>query len=106
VSFTQTGEDEFRRLGKFGQGSGARGSDFGEPRAGTGVIDFEGDRDSSPLVTQLPKSKVNINRKMRNKVIPTMNRGEEIILMESGVFPAIYFKKSSICPTQPPCATS
>jgi hypothetical protein len=32
---------------------------------------------------------------MRNKAIPTANRGEEVILMESGVFPAIYFKKSS-----------
>lgn len=33
---------------------------------------------------------------MRNKVIPTQNKGEEIILMESGVFPAIYFKKTTM----------
>ena len=32
---------------------------------------------------------------MRNKIIPSNNKGEEVILMESGVFPAIYFKKSS-----------
>ena len=55
---------------------------------------------------QLPKNKVNINRKMRNKVIPLQQRGEEIVLMESGVFPAIYFKKSKRDHRQPPCATS
>lgn len=43
---------------------------------------------------------------MRNKVIPAQTKGEEIVLMESGVFPAIYFKKSSLCPTQQPCAMS
>lgn len=32
---------------------------------------------------------------MKNKVIPSANKGEEIVLMESGLFPAIYFKKSS-----------
>lgn len=62
------------------------------------------DRDRKSWVIQLPKSKININRKMRNKVIPTQNKGEEIILMESGVFPAIYFKKSNPAPIQPPCA--
>lgn len=55
---------------------------------------------------QLPKSKVNVNRKMRNKVIPAQVKGEEIVLMESGVFPAIYFKKSSSFSTQPPCEIS
>jgi hypothetical protein len=54
---------------------------------------------------QLPKSKINVNRKMRNKVIPAQAKGEEIVLMESGVFPAIYFKKSSSFSTQPPCET-
>lgn len=39
---------------------------------------------------------MNINRKMKNKVIPGVNKGEEIILMESGVFPAVYFKKSMV----------
>jgi hypothetical protein len=55
---------------------------------------------------QLPKSKVNVNRKMRNKVIPAQTKGEEIVLMESGVFPAIYFKKSSYLVTQQLCGTS
>ena len=31
---------------------------------------------------------------MLNKVLPALNKRDEIILMESGVFPAIYFKKS------------
>lgn len=44
----------------------------------------------------MPKSKVNVNRKMRNKAIPTANKGDEVILMESGVFPAIYFKKTTM----------
>lgn len=40
---------------------------------------------------------------MKNKVIPSANKGEEIILMESGVFPAIYFKKSSHLSIQQLC---
>lgn len=32
---------------------------------------------------------------MRNKAIPSLTRGDEIILMESSVFPPIYFKKST-----------
>ena len=42
----------------------------------------------------MPKTKGNISRKMRNKVIPGLRKKDEIILMESGVFPAVYFKKS------------
>lgn len=50
------------------------------------------------MVIQLPKSKLNIARKMRNKrVIPGSNKNEEIVLMESSIFPAIYFKKSNFC---------
>jgi len=33
---------------------------------------------------------------MKNKVIPSLTKGDEIILMESSVFPPIYFKKSII----------
>ena len=45
---------------------------------------------------QLPKTKNNINRKMKNKIIPSLSKGDEIILMESSVFPPVYFKKSKI----------
>lgn len=44
----------------------------------------------------MPKSKLNINRKMKNRrIIPGLAKADEIVLMESSVFPAIYFKKSN-----------
>ena len=46
---------------------------------------------------QLPKTKSNVNRKMKGKTLQGVsNKGEEIVLMESGVFPAIYFKKTTM----------
>jgi hypothetical protein len=48
------------------------------------------------FLSQLPKTKNNINRNMKNKIILSLTKGDEIILMESSVFPPIYFKKSKI----------
>lgn len=102
---TQTGKDQLRRLRQprprthRSRQDGAEGG-----RAGAGPA--EGDRSGTQWGIQLPKSKVNVNRKMRNKIIPSQTKGEEIVLMESGVFPAIYFKKSRQSPTQQPCGTS
>lgn len=54
------------------------------------------------MITQLPKSKLNVSRKMKNeRVIPGQSKNEEIVLMESSTFPAIYFKKSNSIYTQP-----
>lgn len=45
---------------------------------------------------QLPKNKLNVARKIKNKrVINGGPKREEIVLMESSIFPAIYFKKST-----------
>ncbi len=54
---------------------------FRQQVAGALGLNQQIDRDSNSAPTQLPKSKVNVNRRMRNRVIPTQSKGEEIVLM-------------------------